>query len=294
MNIRTCNQLQASQGFSDADLIALATDDSLLFHYTSYSAFRNIVETKKLRATHFSQLSDTSEVSHAMALLRKLAYLRMEAAEPAQKAFLEQLLTRERQIREMPIFTCSFTADHGNLLSQWQAYCPTERGGGLSFGIDPRRLKSSAERQNFRMLKCSYDIDEHSTLLDQWLDEVLADMDQYRNSPDSFELHSQNLIDRAVRMKAPAFNAESEWRLVKTLKNWHDKEIKFRDAPFRIIPYIELELPVSYRESFQAEGIFIGPSPEKELSRASVQTLLASQYAVFGGGIRDSEIPLRV
>ena len=49
---------------------------AVLYHYTSFDAFRKIMESGIVRATHYSELNDTSEIKMGQKILeRSLSFI---------------------------------------------------------------------------------------------------------------------------------------------------------------------------------------------------------------------------
>ncbi len=122
--------------------------DQFLYHYTSIGTAERIVQSKELWATNIYYLNDGSEFTHGKRLMREL----LARAADESAAGRDFRTAVEYSVLEYPhlnIFVVSFS-EIGDLLSQWRSYCPPNRG--VSLGIPPTSLETSAKEQGFEML----------------------------------------------------------------------------------------------------------------------------------------------
>jgi hypothetical protein len=152
----------------------------ILWHYTSYEAFRNIIESRSIWATDYRFLNDSEEVIHS----RNLAYELIEELPetvgrgyPARR-FMQQLvdgLFRLGPLRkeEAMVLVSSFS-ENGDQLSQWRGYA--NNACGVSIGLDFSKLRTtSGALISSRLAPCIYKAaDKRSALsgiFDAFLDE---------------------------------------------------------------------------------------------------------------------------
>ncbi len=272
---------------SVVDLIRSERPKELLYHYTSLSGGIGIVESKSIYATNTSYLSDTSEVTYALGLLRE----RLQGflyKKPDAKEWIDQF---SRWLMHPPFtfqhqFIACFTSN-GDLLSQWRGYCPPNQG--VSLGFNAGRICDSAERQSFAVCKCLYDREQHENIIET----VLKSIDDAASRPDAknseahhtecffnlFNERADSLADICISIKNPAFVEEAEWRLVSPRYKFPEirENIQFRAGKTSLIPYIPFSLPITPGGCLDMRHSIIGPT-SNALSHRSFQLMLAKHY----------------
>ena len=96
---------------------------------------------------------------------------------------------------------------------------------------------------------------------------------------------SETLLLYGAFFKHPSFKKEKEWRLVCALPT----DLRFRKGKSMIIPYTLLD--ISTGENLCIRHAFVGPCPHKELSKQSLEWLLATNNILTT--VNSSSIPLR-
>jgi hypothetical protein len=89
----------------------------------------------------------------------------------------------------------------------------------------------------------------------------------------------------APALKNPSFEEEREWRIVRDLGPFAEpySNIHFRPGKYAVIPYLEFAL-AEENSPLDVEEIIIGPSPDPDQTRKSVE------YLVNKRGVRCKEI----
>jgi Protein of unknown function (DUF2971) len=276
-----------------------------LYHYTSLDGLLGISATRSLRATHIAHLNDSNELTLAVELLEGAVAQRLLQGEldPDAHKCLAQLAEwlNHRFLLNHLLFTCSFT-EAGNLLSQWRAYCPPSAGVSLGFHAD--ELLEAADAQGFQLVRCIYDREAQTLLLNEWLDLVLATKNDKEDSPSKshpsqsyhshFRAHEEALLQVAARMKHPGFSEEVEWRLVSKIgRDLRDPKLKFRAGKTRLIPFIEFQPPLTPERTLSLCHVYIGPAQDHNISFNAIATFLTNSGAKVSHGIQACGIPLR-
>jgi len=276
-----------------------------LYHYTSLDGLLGISSTKTLRATHIAHLNDSNELTLAVQLLEAAVRQRalLPSLAPEDRKCLGQLSEwlGHRFLLEHLLFTCSFT-EAGNLLSQWRAYCPPS--AGVSLGFSAQELLDAADAQSFQLVKCIYNRELQTQLVNRWVDLVLATKDDKEDPPSSshpsqsyyshFRANEESFLQVAARMKHPGFSEEQEWRLVsKVGRNQLDPGLKFRAGRTRLIPYIEFRPPLTDAGALSLRHVYIGPAQDHNISFSALAAFLSNSGARVENGIRACGIPLR-
>ncbi len=122
----------------------------MLYHYTTFHAFRKIMESQTLRATHCSELNDWSEVRMGVSVvLRSLQANASVIQQDTMKVLLTSLDEFKKGQKAPFVFSLS---ENGDVLGQWRAY---SRGGGIAIGFIRDKIET-----HFR------DVNEQRVVLD--------------------------------------------------------------------------------------------------------------------------------
>ena len=259
-----------------------------LYHYTSMTALMGICEKRAFWASNIYYLNDSKEIVQACEQFSHLLRSKLikNAINGNEVEFVRQLsewvLGFKSTVHSIFVFSLS---EERNLLSQWRSYTP--HGRGVSIGLASGVVKSVAEKSEFWLAKCLYKTDDQVDLLESLLEKILITfrsrrdaMDVSKHSPEQSyygflgEFTSDVLRTLSI-IKNSSFSEEKEWRLVsKYLPSNRDEQIKFRDGPAMIVPYIELELPY-HNATF--ESVMLGPAQHENLAIESLMMYLCNK-----------------
>jgi hypothetical protein len=104
-----------------------------LYHYTSIDSFKSIMNERKIRATRYDQLNDTSEIQIGIQrLLETIENLQVAEADGEYKGLLLAGIQSFLRSSPLEIYVLSFSAA-ADSLGQWRAYSPN---GGVAIGFD--------------------------------------------------------------------------------------------------------------------------------------------------------------
>ena len=261
-----------------------AKTPDILYHYTSQSGLLGIFKEKKIWATNIRYLNDAKEFAYttdlALDVLRK------------KKGNIERDLSK--MIRSLvkspeitPVFVVSFSSQKDQL-SQWRGYCPET--GGFNIGFDSQKLKDLAQEQGFLLSRCIYDSKEQNKIIEKAIDLTCRSMnesDSSQNTASGSDLDSylkrvsETRLTFALEIlllgpifKHSSFSQEEEWRLISTPAAIKEMQIKFREGRSMIVPYVEFGLS-NHVTGMPIKKIIIGPTPNNQLSKISVQEILA-------------------
>jgi len=235
--------------------VTLNGEPDLIYHYTTVSGLKGIIENKKIWATNINYLNDWKEF----------------------REFVDPFLSRfkgsgiEKHIGEIfdkhsrTIYVCSFSSKADDL-SQWRGYSPS--ASGFSIGFSYSKLKRMLPPgELFSLYQCKYDAKDKKDEINN-----VVKRNVKSDRPDIHDLTKiiTELTARAPCYKNEKFKAEDEWRLVNFVK---DEPIKFREGKTILIPYIEIDLTKEGCD-FPIESICIGPTPYITQSALSIKMLL--------------------
>jgi hypothetical protein len=277
----------------------------LLYHYTSAEALLAILSNGTLWATDLFFLNDKRELSHALEVLAEIFDEERKAGEKAGDScasierFATMLGNHMSDLSRYEVYVTSFSR-HGNLLSQWRGYCPS--AGGYSIGFETARIGALAQANGFFAGPCIYDSDMQRHVLRAIVrsvfDSLIKNVSTSQVGSDhavSEHLHYYRwLVETyAPFMKNPAFDEESEWRVVSVdYTKMDDGRYRTRPARGLLVPYYEFSLtrdggPVPVKE------IWIGPQAEQQVAARGVGRFRAMTPHLEGVEVKRSKIPYR-
>ena len=276
--------------------LAPEAGSSLLYHYTSYASFLEILKSGKLWATAMQYLSDFQELLHAVAMLRLLIREPCEAA--GIRYWEEEIRLLEERIAQFPrvrIFQFSFSEDP-DLLSQWRAYCPN---GGVAFGIPLVALEILGRAEQLRLVRCLYGRSEQAQTLNPAADrfvEILKAGEEARVDASMTVEHwkfryddwAQAFIAAAANVKNQSFREEREWRLISQPVAVDDGRLGCHVHGGSLIPHLE----IPFKEMAGIARVIVGPHVHADLMRAAVSTATRA-YGQKNCTVLVSRIPYR-
>ena len=270
-----------------------------LFHYTSLRSLEGIVRDRCLWATDIHYFNDAAEMRHIAQLLDGEIDRRIHQGCDNEKVLSQfRVWLSDRLPNGNMVFVTSFT-QNGNLLSQWRGYCAP--GKGVSFGFDPGLILRCADEQSFQVGKCIYETADQAKLVTQIVDAV-SDLAKIRGeaAPNKkhpsqsyhgvFEEIENSLLHIGALVKHPSFAEEEEWRAVSSIfTNYVEAPIHYRESLSMLVPYIHFSLAPSGESRLFFKHVFLGPTPNINLSINSLSRFLAKhntgQFSVQYCGI---------
>jgi hypothetical protein len=279
-----------------------AKPERTLYHYTSLSAIHGIIKDNGLWATDIHYFTDSHELKHAVDVLSHEVRIRLEQYSPERKLLAQlQDWLHWRLAKGHLLFVTSFT-EKGNLLSQWRGYCSYEKG--LSLGFEPTHVSACASREGFRLGRCIYDSKTQMELAEAAVDAIESfalsrGEASAQNAHPSQSYHSvfaeiePDLLCIAALMKHPSFEEETEWRAVSpVVSDYVRTMISYRVGKAMLIPYVVLPLHNSSTVKLALEHVYLGPTPQNNLSMNSLSQFLSASGVSPKKGITACQIPL--
>lgn len=197
--------------------------DEILYHHTSFEAFRSIVGCKTVWATECKYLNDSTELQYGL----KLADEVFESSSANLSSAAERFIKNADRNLYTYVFSLS---RQGDLLSQWRAYCPN---GVVSIGFSKGALERLAKQQNFSLVACIYDREKQVEKIKEIMEKETDDDSFYQEFPRAL-----------VSLKHPAFSEEEEYRLI-SKSNIYEQQIyetKWRATLTMLVQYTEVSL----------------------------------------------------
>jgi len=249
------------------------TKIEVLYHYTSISSFKSIIEKKELWITRSDFLNDPEELSYfANLVVKTIDSIRVTRSIPEE--FLNPLYTNY-----LSYFQSVFPQNHYILslsksldsLSMWNYY---GKNDGYCIGLNFKELTETItfNRFNFHHGSVNYNVDEQISILDLELQSAYDYWVTSHNSdPSKIQSITDTLFDRwsmyALFFKHEGYQNEIEYRLVLTHRA--DFNVMYRTAygvftPYVVLPtkrvHLELERnPVDINDKFPLESVTISP-----------------------------------
>ncbi len=275
-----------------------------LYHYTSLDGLRGIIDSGAIWASEIRYVNDASEMQNMASILLFETNRRISKGTDNYK-ILEQFgrWLSNRLTDGHMLFVASFT-ENGNLLSQWRGYCPA--GKGVSVGFDQEYIITCAKAQAFEIGKCIYNTKEKESIRGKVIDAIvaLAESTGENNDPSKrhptesyygiFEACEDTLLRISSLIKHTSFEEEQEWRAISPIvKNYVKTPIQYREGVSMLVPYTNFDLSNSGHTKISIQGIYLGPTPNINLSMGSLSKYLSIRGVSPKDGIRYSDIPYR-
>jgi len=275
--------------------VSFSPSPPILYHYTSMSALLSIIETGRIRATHFRYLNDSSEVTTMLDAVQKrlTERIRLEASADRSRE-LRELADAMKSRKVINEFVASFS-EHGDDLSQWRSYC---HDGGVSLGFASGALRSQWVSNpdpsggkpwwvGGSLKKVRYLGGEISDGLDSIIDNTLElgrtldGKEGFFGKIERIEATRALLTLLAPLYKHHAFHHECEWRMILRKPHKPMPGQRFRVGASTLVPYIEVDLnrdlEFKLSEKYMLNKVVIGPTPNPQLSKDAIQNLFAAK-----------------
>lgn len=286
--------------------------DEPLYHYTTASGLKGILDSKKLWFTDAFHLNDPTEIEYGM----KLA---VEAFKNVSIKYNNSVISRfcsgnipffeNGHASYFRYFIASFSTDRDDL-GQWRAY--SDNGKGFSLGLSPEYFGYTdgvpiEANRKILVSKICYDEQEARRKQEDVINRAISSINRAgcRTACEGNENIKNNFLkeisiaiaDRiiwnALSCKHEAYKAEHEIRLMMVIPVHKVQPfLKTRIRGSSIVPYVEFFLDDLYEKGKIAE-IVTGPAADK-MSRDALENLLQGHKICFEQLIKPSKIPYRI
>jgi hypothetical protein len=297
-----------------------------LFHHTSLSAAKNILETGKLRLTDIRYLNDPQELNSGIEIAfecledffkhqkplnsLKIAYFRYlcflvfsiknafsfesnyQEINEEYKSYVKKWLSiEEDDLKKFNIdtFIFCFSEDADNL-RLWMPYSNDGQGVSLCF-FQPQDDFKIIENVQLFLIRVCYKSkkDKISFLMNIFgeLEKIYTISIKMQNYN---HFHSEvfyALLYDVIACKDESYADENEWRVIFLKSEKHDNEIKYFEKNNVIKPYVEFEL-----NKDEVEKIILGPKLEDIMNSESLKKI-ASSKGYINVSINKSKIQYR-
>lgn len=243
------NMLKAADTFTDAFIPQF--DPKSLFHYTSAAGLKSILESQKLRFTHYAYLNDYTELQYICSVVKEcLDDLKSETPElyKLYRADHEESFDKKlsRLISSMDVYVASFSLVCDKL-NMWTYYTKDESAEGYCIEFESfyfsRRMQELNEEISLRPCFVIYDKAKQKSVVSS----CLKIMEGSITSVDELTPEQKGKMHEAffnmLRFYAPAFKHEAfadeqECRIICTSPS--PDFVLTRTKKGHIVPYLEL------------------------------------------------------
>jgi hypothetical protein len=291
----------------------------IIYHYTDENGAKGIIESQSLWLTHYMHLNDKSELSIFRSALNewiKASDIQDRLILGHMNIIMTPIWGDPSKTPEKEGYVMSFCDDEGDRLSQWRAY---GKGRGIALGFDEKELKILLENEHkINKLDTSFMGDVSYGNGMTLPKDIITDLEKFVEVNSEKKLtemlsegkgkeyaqaaaESEELLMKCLsRFKHEGFSEEKEVRIITFVPvsvfrinekgSKKDTEmIKFRTVDSAIIPYKEL---FEGRYRLPIKKIFIGPSPDIEVRKHTLQILLKNNN-MDSEMVKISKIPYR-
>lgn len=255
--------------------ISSATPKGLLYHYCSMSTFLSIIESRHLRLSSISHMSDQMEHRWFRTILRKVLEEKASANPQLMDTVDIQLLSLDPLTEPgLPLLFCCCFSTVRDRLSQWRAYA--DNGTGVAIGFNPKHLCPREGFDNLWLTDVVYSKGKQRAVAQLLADRLRRPFEKkYQRGRDFTATYIE-----AARHKSAAYAEEKEWRLLhypypQESGNNFGKSIskpQFFVSGRTLIPFVALSFDENQSEPPISEVVF-GPSNPLKENRLSVKLL---------------------
>ena len=187
-----------------------------LYHYTTQTGIAGIVGSGTAWATSICYMNDAREFNYSRELLQDvLASSTFQKDEPF--AGIAPFLKPPSMDVYPHVFVFSLS-EKDDRLGLWRAYA----GGaaGYSLGFTTADLRTAAEKEGFKLMKCTYNFGEQQKLIVELVNRTREEVNIF--PVNTIKMFFNSYIQRfweefsllAAQIKHPSFLEEEEWRIV--------------------------------------------------------------------------------
>lgn len=274
-----------------------------LFHYTSSSAFLNIIQSGELWFSDFRYMNDLSELNYGVQLLTRRLKERAETARGDDAMVLSVTLNQlEQEVRATDIFVFCM-CEQNNLLNQWRVYGKDTVPVSIEFATRGFMFVNWAPH-SFEIVPMVYDQQHQQKIADDVVSAGLEYMQAHRAAifastqalQDYGTLFASSCIGWSSCMKHPQFAVEKEWRLAIRWEPGPRFNLgqNYRSSPIGIIPYLVARPEdEALGSKLPIRSVTIGPCAHPAIQRQTIHDLLY-QHNMADKDVIVSDLPIRV
>ncbi|MCI0601107.1 MAG: DUF2971 domain-containing protein [Beijerinckiaceae bacterium] len=259
-----------------------------LYHYTTATGLKGIVDSKSLWASDYRFLNDTSEFRYGWDIISSEIQRNEHKIKSASAEAWLTLKWLRPEIERPHVFALvASLSTEGDLLSQWRGY---NGGRGYAIGINADWLNQNAEPQQFSLFPIVYSQNEQQKAAADAIRLLLDTLKSVNNDPNGESEVVKRWWERALRValafKDQHFSEEHEYRLAYVGRHW-PSGIQVRSGTVGLVPYLPcyfdkviVNNPIFHPQNLGLERVIVGPAL-KEQQVYAADALLASHGMRF-------------
>jgi hypothetical protein len=247
-----------------------------LYHYTGAAGVKGILlghnssgcSPLVLRATNFSFLNDPSEINYGRNLAVTVLEEKEKQADDHDLTTLREIKASfEKQVELSEVYVSCFTKLQDDL-SQWRAY-GAPKAPRYCIGFSVNYEKYSDPTQETPLVEVIYNEERQRQEIVEIIDRTI----KFRKE---FPSHAEKLAEAAAGrlarllpvLKAPAYEAEKEWRIIRYIRPTDVEHVEFTDSPDVVRPYVLIKPEFSI-----VELLVLAPGREETSVKAAKMVL---------------------
>lgn len=287
------------------EIVELSSDrPRALYHYTNATGMLGVIDRRRLWATHYQYLNDTSELDYGYSIAKEIikCFLDKEENDIVKNLLANSLNNCTISSSGFEIYIACF-CEHDDVLNQWRVYTGTSQGYALGFDANAigRRTPQNPS-QDFILRKVIYDEGKQRELISNAIKSISEKLRTLKIEGSSISAVAaacktlrMALIEMTVFFKHPAYSVEHEWRALHMPSYENKSDLKFRDGIYGLTPYVELDISASHgvnSDKLPLTSITAAPSKYTNNSYLALKKLIEVKQLSFCA-IRQSTLPVR-
>lgn len=202
---------------------------NIVYHYCSLESFLSIINNSTIRLNNISKSNDRDEIKYCFNAFKEtlrdscLEFSRNFIDNIEVKKFFSEIdydnLVSRAVTNESLIYYAICFSSESDLLSQWRGY--SNDGKGVAIGFYSKNFINAKDLKNIKYNKITYDMtivkkELHDYIIKKLRNAHIKTQNSSFLSPymDAINDIISGMVYNAVFYKNPAFQEESEWRLV--------------------------------------------------------------------------------
>ena len=211
------------------------------YHYTTADGLVGIVGTQSIRATNFSFLNDSTEISYGLGVINRV----LTEVPSGMRLLLDSVSEALRGYADLAdTYVACFSARPDDL-SQWRGYGATEVDRYcIGFSADSLVLRPTAVAHTATATQprqVIYSLDRQLQIAKDLIGSRLRVTGPLNQALTPWAI-ALELLEAASTFKDPAFAAENEWRTVISNLNRKEMAVQFGVRGGRVRPFVTLHM----------------------------------------------------